>query len=173
MTSKINVNTKNLDDIITVSNQTLVSDIANVNNNTLVVYKKDGSVKVNELKGDIPNVVTGGDVGQTENISITISQGSGNLSFTVPYFTVDENGRVMSSVDKTVSISNPSYTNYMNYHNYSQYNNYHNYSDYASYSNYYNYGNYGNYGNYTSYTQYSNYTQYSSYSNYSDYNDRD
>lgn len=169
MTSKINVNEKNVDEIITLSNQSLVSNISNVNDNTLVVEKKDGSVKVNELKGDIPNIVSGGSVGQTDNATITITQGSGNLSFTVPYFTVDENGRVTSSLDKTVSIANPSYTNYMNYHNYSQYNNYHNYSDYNSYKNYGNYSNYANYGNYTSYTQYTNYTQYSSYSNYNDY----
>lgn len=40
MTSKINVNEKNVDEIITINNQSLVSDITNVNDNTLVVTKK-------------------------------------------------------------------------------------------------------------------------------------
>lgn len=100
-------------------------------------------------------------VGVDGSVSFSFPQNTeaSEVSFQVPYFTVDDKGRVTSTTNRTVTINRASYSNYNNYANYTSYNNYANYSSYYNYSNYYNYGNYTNYGSYSSYTAYTNYSE--------------
>lgn len=187
MTADTNLRNKAFD----VGHKDVIDKIEDGLNGTIknITDNPDGSITVEKGTSDISTGVTNlkittdlkkvnsapFKVGVDGSVSFTFPQNTeaSEVSFQVPYFTVDNKGRVTSSTNRTVTINRASYSNYNNYANYTSYNNYANYSSYYNYSNYYNYGNYTNYGSYGSYTQYSNYSEYSSYHQYSSYGNTD
>lgn len=146
MVAKLTIDNTPVETIISKAASDQIDNITSTTSKITFTNKAGESTEV-PINGDLPDIIHSGNVGQSGNSTITINQGSGTstMNFTIPYFTVDKNGRVTSSSNRTVSITRPAYTNYNNYNNYSDYGNYHNYSDY------YNYGNYSSYSNYSSY----------------------
>ena len=135
--AKLNINKQSIDTTITDQTKDVVTNVTSAQNK-LTVTHKDGTSENVSITTSMPNVTTAKSVGQTANKTITINQGSGTatMNFTVPYFTVDQQGRITSVANRTVKITRPAYTNYNNYNNYSDYYSYGSYSSYDSYSNY-------------------------------------
>lgn len=91
--------------------------------------KLDGTDIVDVIQQTtLPNIGTAGAVGNANNKTITISEHNGvingfqNGTITIPYFSVDSKGRVVSKGNSTVTFaSSATYYNYYNYYNYYQY----------------------------------------------------
>lgn len=131
---KLLISGKDIIDSIDDSTDGGVNNIT-ANGTNIKVSKKDGSSSNVATSSTIPNVNSGTlKVGPTGNVSYTFPSGktAASTSFTVPYFTVDAQGRVTSATNRTITVARAAYSNY---------------GSYASYSSYGRYSRYGNYSN--------------------------
>lgn len=108
-----------------------VENVESNGSGSIKVTKTDGTSSNQTFEAGWADTVTATGLGPTGNqtVKVRINTSGGTLpsaTLTVPYFTVDAQGRVTSKANRTIKITSSRYSNYYNYYNYSNYSNYSN-----------------------------------------------
>lgn len=159
MTSNIKIRNEELTKYLADSTTDFIANVTidTVTGEVTATKKNGESFLAGKLNLSIENAITAGEGGDsTANSTLTVNAGSNTkVDLVVPYFVVDEKGRITSAYNRNVRIAVVSYTNYASYANYSNYSDYSNYADYSNYKDYTNYHDYASYSNYYDYDSYS------------------